>query len=258
MAPRSRRRRRLAHGWAALGRLAVAATALLLCVACGGGGVATPAPTATAVLTSAPAVSPSPTPSQPPPASFPPAPSGHLAMPSRFEVELVPGRYWSAPPFEIGFSFEVDQPGWIAGHLNAEFFDIQRDADGAGPEWPQSILAFGLPVFIRGGTDIPATELTPAEAVAELQGRASLGASNVTELTLFGRPAVRVDLHAAVESPVFGAAGGTFTIGPQLDARFVLVPLGERLVAVIVQASPADLEARWLEALQILESVVLS
>jgi hypothetical protein len=61
-----------------------------------------------------------------------------------------------------------------------------------------------------------------------------------------------------VESPVFGAAAGTFTIGPQRDASLVFVPLVERILAVIDQAGAGDVETRWLEALPILESVELS
>jgi hypothetical protein len=178
-------------------------------------------------------------------------------MPTQFEIELVPGRYWSSPPIGIGFSFVVDQPGWIAGHLNAEFFDIQRDADGGGPEWPQSILGWGLPSFVHGDRDIPVADLTPSEAVAQLLPRPSLGASNVVELELFGRPAVRIDLHPLVQSPVFGGPGGTFSAGPPLDARVVFVPYEERLLVVLVQSGIGDLEARWLEALPILESVEL-
>lgn len=215
------------------------------------------APSAATAAPSTPAISLAPTASASPQGTLAAVPSGHLAMPARFDVELAPGRYWSSPPFEIGFPFMVDQPGWIAGHLGRDFFDIQRDADGAGPKWPQSILAFGLPASIRGDTDVPVAGLTPAEAIAQLRARASLGGSNVTERTLFGRLAVSMDLHAAVESPVFGAAGGTFTIGPELDARFVLVPFEERLLAVIVQGAVGDLEARWQEALPILESVRL-
>jgi len=184
-------------------------------------------------------------------------PSGHLAVPSRFGVELEPGRYWSSPPFEVGFSFVVSQPGWIAGHLNAEFFDIQRDADGGGPDWPQSILGWGLPAFVRGDGDIPVADLTPSEAVAELRARPSLGAANVVEQELFGRPAVRVDLHPLVQSPVFGGPGGTFSAGPPLDARVVFVPYEQRLLVVVLQSGVGDLEARWQEALPILESVEL-
>lgn len=238
-------------------RAAAFAPALLLCVACAGGGVATPSPGTTPGASQAPAASPSPAASLPSAPTFAPAPSGHLAVPSEFEIELEPGRYWSSPPFAVGFSFDVDQPGWIAGHLNAEFFDIQRDTDGGGPEWPQSILAFGLPAFVRGATDIPADGLTPAAAVEALSGRASLGASNVTELTLFGQPAVRVDLHTLVQSPVFGGDDGTFTIGPQADARLAFVELEGRLLAVILQAAPAELEMRWVEALPILDSIEL-
>lgn len=236
----------------ALGLAAIPAA----CTAAPASPVATP-PAGTAGQSSSPPASSLPTPSAAVQTQAP-VPSGHLAFPSRFDVELVPGRYWSAPPFELGFGFDVDQPGWIAGHLNAEFFDIQRDADGGGPEWPQSILGFGLPAFIRGGTDIPVSELTPAEAIAALRDRASLGASNVTELTLFGRPAVRVDLHTVVQSAVFGGPGGTFTTTPQLDVRIAFVQLGERLLAVIVQADAGDLDARWTEALPILESVELA
>lgn len=227
-----------------------------LLVGCGGGVAMTSGPTATAPITT-PSATTSPATTVPPPATFAPAPSGHLAVPSQFEIELDPGRYWSSPPFEIGFSFDVDQPGWIAGHLNAEFFDIQRDADGGGPALPQSILGFGLPTTIRGATDIPVVELTPAEAVAELLARTSLGASNVTERMLFGRESVSIDLHPAVQSAVFGAAGGTFRIDPELEARLAFIPFEQRLLAVILLARPGDLEMRWLEALPILESIDL-
>ena len=55
-----------------------------------------------------------------------------------------------------------------------------------------------------------------------------------------------------------GNADGTFTISPPLDARLVLVPYDERLLAVIVQAGPEDLESAWLEAVAILEPSELS
>jgi hypothetical protein len=196
-------------------------------------------------------VAPSPTP-------LAPLPSGVLRLPSDFAIELEPGRYSSSPPFERFFTFEVDDPGWRAGHLNAEFFDIQRFDGVPTTGLPSRILAFAHPDTIHGPTSVPATELTPEAAVAALTARDDLVTKNVAELELFGRPSVRVDVHAPVDNtPVFGGADGTFRQSADLDARLVAVPIDGGLLLVLVQATPQDLEPAWDQALSILETVQL-
>ncbi len=205
-------------------------------------------------------VSPSKPPATAAPSPSPPAPlpSGVLPLPSSFAIELAPGRYSSSPPFERSFTFEVDDPGWRAGHLNAEFFDIQRFDGVPMTGLPSRILPFAHPGTIQGATSIPATDLTPEAAVAALTARDDLVTRNVTELELLGRPSVRVDVHAPVDNtPVFGGADGTFRQSADLDARLVAVPIDDGLLLVLVQASADDLEGAWEQALGILGTVRL-
>src|SRR5215207_4370216 len=60
------------------------------------------------------------------PPTFPPGPSGTLAWPATFDVEFEQATYFSAPPFAIPFTIEVDGPGWFSGHLHPDFFDLLR------------------------------------------------------------------------------------------------------------------------------------
>ncbi len=185
-----------------------------------------------------------------------PAPSGVTPLPTEFAAALEPGTYWSAPPFDIGFSFEVDQPGWIAGHLNGEFFDIQRDADGAGPELPQRLLGFAHPLEIHGMSIVEASQLTPDEAVDLWVDRSDIETANVTDMELLGGAAVRVDLHAPLPMlALFGGDDGTFRVDTDFDVRIIVVGLDDGLFLVTIHAPAAELEAAWSEALPILESI---
>jgi hypothetical protein len=188
-----------------------------------------------------------------------PAPSGVLSLPTGFAIELEPGTYWSAPPFELGFAFTVPDEGWIAGHLNGEFFDIQRfEGEPAEGVLPERIVAFALPRWIQGSTSIDVAELTPAEAVELLVARSDIETANVTELRIIGRDAVRVDLHAPTPMiPVFGGDDGTFRQDTALDARLVALPLDGQLLVLISSAGSDDLEAAWGVALPIFESINL-
>lgn len=232
------------------------AAACLLLAACAAGpspAPATPSGSSSPSLSSAPLA---PTAGARPTAA--PAPSGYLAVPTAFGVELTPGLYWSAPPFDLGFPFEVDQTGWVAGHLNGEFFDLQRHEGTPGGSLPLNMVGFGLPLTIQGATDIPVEELTPAAAVAVLEARTNVETTNVTELELFGRQAVRVDLHAPNDStPVLAGDNGTFAMSADKDVRLAFIPLDGALLIALVQSAPDNLEAAWAEALPILESAVL-
>ena len=52
-----------------------------------------------------------PTPSPVPTAARTPAPTV-LAFPTVSTEDLVPGRYDSAPPFDLAFTFEIPERGW--------------------------------------------------------------------------------------------------------------------------------------------------
>lgn len=237
-------------------RLGALGLAALLAVC--GGGLATSGPTATTPATTPTAPASTPT-SEPPPVTPAPAPSGVLLLPTGFAQDLEPGTYWSAPPFDIGFAFEVAEHGWIAGHLNAEFFDIQRHAGAAVQgSIPERIVGFAHPLVIHGSTMREAVDLSPAAAVQLWVDRTDIETANVEELELLGRDAIRVDLHAPMPMlALFGGDDGTFRLDSSLDVRVVVVAIDGGLLLATVHAPTAELEAAWLEALPILESIDL-
>ena len=243
-------------------RLAVALAAAL--AACSPGGVtpgtATPGATVppagpTASAGSTATIRPTPTPR----ITAGPAPSGVLLLPTAFAARLAPGTYWSAPPFDIGFSFEVAETGWRAGHLNPEFVDIQQFVGTPGEDLPTRIIGFAHPLEIHaGGRIVDVAELTPAEAVDRWVERTDIETANVMELELLGGDAVRVDVHApASMTPLFGGDDGTFRLDSSFDIRFVIVAVDGGLFLASVHAPAAELEAAWDQALPILESIDL-
>lgn len=236
--------------------------AAALLAACGGGAGVTSGPTATAPATT-PATTPTAAASaattDPPQATSAPAPSGVLLLPTGFAGALQPGTYWSAPPFDIGFAFEVAEAGWVAGHLNSEFVDIQRHP-GVPTEGvlPERIVGFAHPLVIHGSTMIDATDLPPAAAVQLWVDRTDIETANVEALELLGHDAVRVDLHAPRPMlALLGGDGGTFRLDSALDVRAVVVAIDGGLFLATVHAPAAELEAAWQQALPILESIDL-
>jgi hypothetical protein len=195
-----------------------------------------------------PAISPLPT----------PAGSAPLPFPTAFAAELVPGRYSSSPPFDLPFTFQVAEVGWVAGHLHGEFFDIQH-YEGRRPSGaPARVLAWALPAFVRGSADVPASDLTPAAAIDLLADRVDIVDSNRAEVALLGRRGARLDLHAIEDNtPVFGGPGGTFGLSVAHDVRLVALPIEGGLLLLLVSAEPDELEAVWLQSLEIIESMEL-
>lgn len=188
-----------------------------------------------------------------------PLPSGTLALPAGFAVELEPGTYWSSPPFDIGFAFEVAEVGWVAGHLNSEFFDIQQfDGEPAEGIAPERIVGFAHPLAIYEPAVVEVAGLTPEEAVALWVARTDIEASNVTELSLLGGDAIRVDVHSPTSMvPLFGGDEGIFRLDSAYDVRIVAIAVDGGLFLASVHASPSELEAAWEQAVPILESISL-
>ena len=237
--------------------LIVSASLLAACMA------ATPTPGPIAPTGSAPATG-SNTPSSPAgpttsPGSGPTLPPGSLALPTEFAIELEPGTYFSSPPFEVPFTFEVPEPGWVAGHLNPEFIDIQRhDGTPAPGVLPERIIGFAHPLQIHGTATVDAAELTPAEVADLWVERTDIQTANLEELDLLGGEAMRVDVHAlAAMLPLFGGPGGTFRLDEAFDVRIVVIAIEDGLFLATVHAAAADLEAAWEQALPTLESIDL-
>jgi hypothetical protein len=181
-----------------------------------------------------------------------------LTLPTQFAAELEPGTYWSAPPFDLGFAFEVAQPGWVAGHLNPEFVDIQRFEGVPGEGLPTRIVGFAHPLQIHGATIVDAAGLSPADAVALWVERTDIETSNVAEIGLLGGEAVRVDVDAPASMvPLFGGDDGIFRLDSGFDVRIVAIAVEDGLFLASVHAPKGELEAAWDEALPILESIEL-
>lgn len=181
------------------------------------------------------------------------------AWPKVFDIELDVATYWSSPPFRIPFAITITEPGWYSAHLHDDFFDFMR-FDGVPHKFPTLMVGFGDPDHVRGGDgDVAVDDLTPAAALDLLEARASLVATNRSDVELLGLQGARIDLHSATGSnPIFGTAEGNFGLGPELDVRLVLLQRPGRLLVVAVLAPPGGLDAAWDRALPILETVRLS
>lgn len=181
-----------------------------------------------------------------------------LARPTTVDV-AVEGTYWSSPPFRIPFAITVDTPGRFAGHLHAEFVDLQRFDGMTQHQFPNRMLGFADPDRFRGvDGPVDVAGLTPDEALDLLAGRASLKTSSREVQELIGLTGARLDVHSATSNnPLFGGEAGDFGLGPELDIRLVVLPLDGRLFVVAVLAAPGDLDGAWDQALPILASVVL-
>jgi hypothetical protein len=239
-------------------RLHLGASLTLLLAACASTPT-NPPPTAANSTTAGPSAATGATPLATPAPSIP---AGALAMPAAFGIELAPGTYFSSPPFDVAFTFDVGEPGWVAGHLNGEFFDLQRyDGPPAAGEQPLRMVGFGHPdSFNRDDAAVPVAELSARAAIDLLAGRRFLEATNVRELELLGLSAARIDLHSEFNgNPVFGGSDGTFGLFPNMDMRLVVVETDDAgLLALVVLAPPVELEGAWTESRAILESIDLT
>jgi hypothetical protein len=145
-----------------------------------------PGPSSGATVMATPgATSLDPSGSAPSPPAASPAASGVLTIPSTLGIALQPGRYSSSPPFDRAFTFRVAEAGWETGHLNGEFFDIIRFDGRPWAGLPARSLAWAAPTTIHGPSDVAASGLTPAAAIATLAGRDGVVPANEVDLELF-------------------------------------------------------------------------
>ena len=181
-----------------------------------------------------------------------------MGFPTTFGAELAPGRYSSSPPFDVAFTFEIPDPGWTSGHLDAEFFDVQQFDEGTTTVLPSRWLAFAHPAWVRSDASTPSEGLNPDAAVRAWSARSDLTVSVPTPFSLDAREGLRVDVHADEgDTKLFGGPGGEFGLGPEHDARIGIVSLDGELLLVLVLAPAAELEHAWEVAEPILRSVDL-
>ena len=238
----------------------VAATLLL--AACGPSATPTPGATssgATTVPSEAPATAPPATGS----ASVGPTtvapPAGTLPWPGTFAVEMTPGTYFTTPPFVIPMTVPMSEAGWYAGHINPTFIDLQRFDGVEVGSFPNRMIGFGWPENVRDSSGpVPAAGLTPAAAIDILTGRGSLKSGERAAVELLGLQGERIDLHSDLgNNPIFGTSDGDFGLGPELDMRLAVLPLGDGLLMVATLATADDLDDAWEQALAILGEVEL-
>jgi hypothetical protein len=176
-----------------------------------------------------------------------------------FGVDLVPGTYFSSPPFVMPFTLEVTEQDWQSGHLHEEFFDLVRWDGIPESDLPSVLLGFAQPTTVRGaGGNEDAANLTPDEAIDGLAARADLTATNRAAVELFGRPGASVDLHADVDNtPLFGGPAGNFGLGPERNLRLAAVAIDGGLLLVLVMAPPGEVAEAWDRVQPILVSIEL-
>ena len=240
-------------------RLPLAAGLALLLAACNSPSVTTAPSVAlgSANPPSAGSTAATSSPTGPPPSPGPTRPPGALAVPTRFGVELEPGTYFSSPPFEIPFTFDVAARSWKAGHLIDEFFDLQQFEGEPGVNLPDRLVGFGHPDAFHGPDgEVAASALTPRAAIDLIAAQEDLVATNLRGVEIAGEGGARVDLHSAIDNNhVFGGDHGDFGIGPELDVRLAVIPFEDTLLVLLLSAPPGELGEAWDEAIGILDSI---
>lgn len=236
--------------------------AIITLAACGTATAPTPVPSgpgATVTPTMQPPASAAPTAAATPSATPVPRPSGTLAWPAEFAVELPPGTYFTSPPFVVPMTIAVTEPGWYAGHLNPVFIDLQRFDGIESGSFPTRMLGFGWPENVQGADGpVPVDGLTPAAALDLLAARGSLEPGDRETIELIGLGGEWLDLHSDLaNNPLFGTADGNFGLGPELDVRLVALPHAGGLLMLAVLAAADDVDAAWDQALPMLESIQL-
>jgi hypothetical protein len=140
-------------------------------------------------------------------------------------VRLEPGRYtnggFSGPPL----SFAVGGPGWVGGHVLAEFFDVQREA---------VLLGFADPSFVVGAEgDVDVEGLSPRDVIETLATNSLLEAGRVRSTDIDGRAAFEVRGRPAVSVELFGGDEGSFRAEPG-SVRLSAVEVDGEIVLVVV------------------------
>jgi hypothetical protein len=187
-----------------------------------------------------------------------PAPTpSPLAFPTTSEVELMPGRYSSSPPFDIEFTFEIPGPGWFSAHIHGEFFDVMR-FEGTDQRSPIRWIAWAHPETIHGDREAPAADLTPQEAATQMAMQIAVEAGTSSRFTFAGLDGVQMDYHTEIRQvPLFGGPDGDFQLDNSQDARIGIVKIDEEMLLIMCLAPPGQLEAGCADAQPILDSVEL-
>jgi DNA-binding beta-propeller fold protein YncE len=147
-------------------------------------------------------------------------------------TSLRPGRYAYAQ-FAPSLSLEIG-PGWIGGHMHAEFFDVQRE-EGV-------LLGFARPAFVLGARgEVEAAGLAPDDALRTIATIDALDADAVAATSIDGHRAYEVRFRTSASVPLFGGDEGTFTI-EEGTHRLLALTIDGALALIVddVWAEPRD------------------
>ena len=153
------------------------------------------------------------------------SPSGILVFEGE-GVALAPGRYAYDSFIGPRISFAVGS-GWIGGHVQPEFFDVQREAGGV-------LLGFADPNFIASGDGpVEVDELAAEDAVSSIASIRPFEAGAVRPTAIDGRRAFEVHGSPRTNVELFGGNEGSFTVEPGL-VRLLAVDVEEALMLIVV------------------------
>jgi DNA-binding beta-propeller fold protein YncE len=145
---------------------------------------------------------------------------------------LPPGRY-AYSDFAPSLSFEIG-PGWIGGHMHAQFFDVQRE-EGV-------LLGFARPAFVLGARDeVEAGGLAPEDALQTIATIDAVDADAVVATSIDGHRAYEIRFRTTASVPLFGGDEGTFTI-EEGTHRLLALTIEDALVLIVddVTVQPRD------------------
>jgi hypothetical protein len=144
-------------------------------------------------------------------------------------TSLEPGRY-RYDAFEPAMTFAVG-PGWVGGHVHAEFFDVQRE-EGV-------LLGFARPTFVMGRDGaVDSGRLGALDALRAIASIRGVDTDPVATTAIDGRRAFEIRTRSAGAVELFGGDEGTFTA--EAGRHRVIALEVEGVLVLVIQHIWAD------------------
>jgi hypothetical protein len=158
---------------------------------------------------------------------------------------LEPGPYaydaFSGPPM----SFAVGE-GWVGGHTNPEFFDVQREG---------VLLGFAYPTFVVGADGaVDVDELSAEDALRTIATNPPFAGGTVRSATIDDRPAFQVGGSPETSVELFGGNEGSFTVEPG-SVRLLAVEVDGDLVLIVASITSGQPDSVNVPVNEVISSV---
>lgn len=127
--------------------------------------------------------------------------------------EAIEPGWYTHEPFTPPVAVQVGE-GWSAGHLNQEFWDVQR---------PNLLLGFARPDFLidENGEEVSVESMDAREALELLAANAQLDPGELGESVVAGNDAVVLELLPEASTEILGGPSGRLMLEAGKPVRVI-------------------------------------